>query len=260
VAITGPAEPDVIVLPDPSAVAAASAERIAAGLADAIAARSSAHFVTTGGSTPAGIHSALRAEPLRSRVEWSRVHLWVGDERFVRRADPLSNMGAAERTLLGPDGVPIPADQVHAWPTDEAIDLGLGPGWAARRLAEVAVDLVPGWHDGRPAFDVVVVGVGPDGHLLSIFPGSRAFDDPSLTLAIPEPMHIEPHVERVTFGPALLDGAGVLLAPVFGAAKASVLGRVFGRVRDPAHWPAQLARRPGATWLLDEAAAAGLTR
>jgi 6-phosphogluconolactonase len=253
-----PGEPEVVVLADADAVAAEAAARVVAGLATAIAARGVAHLVTTGGSTPEGIHAALRTEPLRDAVDWSKVHLWVGDERFVRRTDPRSNMGAAEQTLLGLGGVPIPADQVHGWPTDDAIDLGLGPGLAARRMAELGAGRAPDWATGRPTFDVVIVGIGPDGHLLSIFPGSRAFDDPALTLAIPAPTHIEPHVERVTFGPPILDGARVLLAPAFGAAKAEVLGRVFGEDRDPTRWPAQLARRPGATWLLDSAAAKGL--
>jgi 6-phosphogluconolactonase len=251
-------EPEVVILPDPAAVAQATAERVVEGLRRAVASRGSAHFVTTGGSTPAGIHAALRSVPLRGAVDWSQVHLWVGDERFVPRADPLSNMGAAERTLLEGDGLPIPPGQVHGWPTDDAMERGLGPGWAARQLEATAARLVDGWTDGRPSFDVVVIGVGPDGHLLSIFPGSRALEDETLALAVPEPTHIEPHVARMTFGPAILDGAEVLLVPAFGAAKREVLGHIFGTVRDVRRWPAQLARRPGAIWLLDAPAAAGL--
>jgi 6-phosphogluconolactonase len=248
------------VLPDPDAVAIAAADRTATGLAAAIASRGVANFVTTGGSTPAGIHAALRSGPRRDQVDWTRVHLWVGDERFVRRLDPLSNMGAAERTLIADGGLPIPPDQVHGWPTDEALDAGQGPGLAARWQAERCAGLVPGWASGGPVFDVVIVGIGSDGHLLSIFPGSRALDDPALTLAIPAPTHIEPHVERLTFGPAMLHGARVLLAPAFGAVKAPVLADIFGPTRDVTRWPAQLARRRGAVWLLDEAAARFVAR
>ena len=77
-------------------------------------------------------------------------------------------------------------------------------------------------------------------------------------LAIPAPTHVEPHVERVTLNPAILGAAGDLLAIVQGAAKAAVVGEIFGAPRDPARWPAQLARRAGATWFMDEAAASRL--
>jgi 6-phosphogluconolactonase len=79
-------------------------------------------------------------------------------------------------------------------------------------------------------------------------------------LAIPAPTHIEPHVERVTLNPAVLGVARDLLAVATGSDKAPVLGQVFGDERDPRRWPAQLARRAGATWILDEAAAADLPR
>ena len=111
---------------------------------------------------------------------------------------------------------------------------------------------------GLAVFDLLLIGVGPDGHVLSVFPGSAALGSSDLALAIPAPTHIEPHVERVTLNPAILGAAGDLLAVVPGSAKAGALGEIFGPRARPFRWPAQLARRAGATWFLDEAAAARL--
>ena len=112
--------------------------------------------------------------------------------------------------------------------------------------------------EGWPVFDLIVLGVGADGHILSVFPGSAAFDSTELALAIPAPTHIEPHVERVTLNPAVVEVARQLLVVVHGEEKAPVLAEVFGPERDPRRWPAQLARRASAVWILDEAAASRL--
>jgi 6-phosphogluconolactonase len=248
---------DLVVLPDGDAVAAEAADRIAAALAGAIAARSIADWATTGGSSPPGFYRHLIEAPLRDRVDWRRVRLWWGDDRFVARDDPRSNVRAADAILLGPDGVPIPPDAVHPWPCGEALARAEGPDAVARRYADQAVELVP-IRDGVPAFDLVVIGIGPDGHLLSVFPGSRAFGSDAVALGIPAPSHVEPHVERVTFTPRILDAAGSLIVIATGAAKAEVLGHVFGPLREERRWPAQRAVRPGAVWLLDEAAASEL--
>ncbi len=106
----------------------------------------------------------------------------------------------------------------------------------------------------------MILGVGPDGHCLSVFPGSAASDaDPRVTvLAVEAPTHIAPHLPRVTINPALLEVAGEVLVAAFGSGKASVMAELLGPVRDPRALPAQRARRAGATWILDRAAAAQL--
>jgi 6-phosphogluconolactonase len=247
-------EPEVVVHADPTAVATDAAERIAVTLARAAEVRGRADWATTGGSTPAAIYRRLIDRPLRERVPWTSVHLWWGDDRFVPADDPLSNAGLARAGLL--DAVPIPSVQVHPIPTDASLVAGESPDECAARYAaelrRAGVDVVDGW----PAFDLVVVGIGPDGHLLSVFPGSFAFDRSEWAIGIPAPDHVEPHVARVTLNPRILDVARVVLVVAHGAGKAVVLGEVFGPLRDERRWPAQVARRPGATWILDEAAAA----
>jgi 6-phosphogluconolactonase len=152
--------------------------------------------------------------------------------------------------------VPIPLDHIHPFRTTEAIGRARGATWCARALAVELADADVPREDRWPAVDLMLLGIGGDGHLLSVFPGSAAIGAPELALAIPAPTHIEPHVERVTLNPALVGTARDLLIVATGADKASVIGQAFGPSGDPRTLPARLAVRAGATWILDEAAAA----
>ncbi len=268
-AAPGPGEPAIIVRPDPATAAAAVAEALAEALAAGAARHGRADFASTGGSTPAAVYRALLAEPLRARVPWDALHVWVGDDRFVPRGDPDCNMGAIDRVLLPGDArrglAPPPLDpaHVHAWPTDAALAAGepaaaCAAAFEATLRAELAADAA-----GRPVFDAILVGVGHDGHLLSVFPGSAAFDAPGWTTWAPAPTHIEPHLARVTLTPVALDASPGLVVAAFGAAKAAIVAELLGpahagAARDERRLPALRARRDGATWVLDAAAAAGL--
>lgn len=252
---------EVVVVVDPDAAAVEAARHIAACLADAVAARGRADWATTGGSTPVGIYRRLTEPPLRHAVPWSALHVWWGDDRFVPRDHPLSNVRPLDDVLLDPDhGVPLPVANLHPFRTGESIGAGWDAAWTASTLAgELATAGLPE-HDGWPVLDLILVGIGGDGHLLSVFPGSSAFDATEWALAIPAPTHIEPHVERVTLNPALLRVARRVLAVAHGAGKAGVLGEIFGTARDERRWPAQLALGRNATWIVDEAAAARIPR
>ncbi|MFL5681462.1 MAG: 6-phosphogluconolactonase [Chloroflexota bacterium] len=269
----------VVVLPDADSVSAEAASRIAAALSSAAQARGRADWSTTGGSAAPGIYRHLAEPPFNHDVPWDRVHLWWGDERYVPRDDRRSNAMPADEILLrfgarggesgwGETGLDfltgeepaaqIPVANVHAIPAGPAIGAAGGPEWAAERyeqeLRESGIAVDAGW----PVFDLLLLGVGPDGHILSVFPGSAAFDRTEWALAIPAPSHVEPHVARITLNPGVVEAARSVLVVSTGESKAAVLGRVFGSERDPRTWPAQLARRAGATWLLDQAAAAGI--
>lgn len=251
--------PRLLVLP-PDAVSAAAAEAIATALADAIAERGVAHWATTGGSAAPGIYRALGASPLRERVDWSRVHTWWGDDRFVPYDHPLSNVLPFDEILLPllrEAGIEVPGEHTHRWPIPEAIARSEGPAWTAGEYAASLVIHAPADATGSPVLDLVVLGVGPDGHILSVFPGSEAWDEASSCAAVPAPTHIEPHVERVTLHPRVLASARAVLVVTAGAGKAANLGRAWTG-DDARELPVRAARLGTATWILDEAAAAEL--
>jgi 6-phosphogluconolactonase len=270
--------PVVRVLPDPASAAAAAAEAIADALGDAIAERGRADWATTGGSVAVPIYKALTSERLRGTVVWPAVHLWWGDDRYVPYDHPLSNVFPAAEILLAlghshlgrssgnrmsssadePEALDIPTEQVHRFPTTEAIDDRRGPEWCAERYAVELRAAGPAPDgDGRPVLDLVVLGVGPDGHVLSVFPDSTVWDVDDLAAAVPAPTHVEPHVPRVTLHPSLVASARQVIVVSTGEGKAEAIGRAWspGSEREV---PARIAMRPGATWLLDRAAAARL--
>lgn len=273
-------EPRIEVLADPEAASRAAAEAIAGALADAVARRGRADWATTGGSTPVGIYRELSVEPLRGQVAWDHVHVWFGDDRYVPRDHPLSNVLPVDQVLVsaaaraglsgtgeyGVDvdlgiepGVPLPAGNIHAPRMNDAIGLAAGPEWAAREYGDRLRDAaLPASADGFPIFDVMLVGVGSDGHVLSAFPSSALFDSEAWVAAVPAPTHIEPHVARISLNPRVLEVARLAIVVSHGAGKAEALAAVLGAERDPRRWPAQVARREGAVWFLDRAAAANL--
>jgi 6-phosphogluconolactonase/glucosamine-6-phosphate isomerase/deaminase len=269
----------LIVLPNAEAAARAAAERIAGVLAAAASERGVVHWATTGGSTPVPIYRTLTEPPLVHDVPWRAIQLWWGDDRYVPRDHPLSNVEPADQILLragafsgqsgwgesGEDVITgiepaarIPVKNIHAIPMAEAIGEARGVAWAAARYeVELRAAGLP-TEDGWPVFDLMLLGVGPDGHVMSVFPGSETFGHPEWVLPVPAPTHVEPHITRVTLNPAVLEVARSIVVVASGAAKADALARVFGEPLDPRTLPAQIARRAEATWFVDEAAAAKL--
>ena len=252
-------EPDLIVTASPDAAAQEAAERIGASLIAAVKRRGRADFCTTGGSTPIPIYRLLSASPLCDTIPWQQVHVWWGDDRFVPRGPPESNVPSLDDVLLGgggsAGGAPLPSSNIHPFPTDRALAELHDNRWCAARYAEELGAEVPMLEGNWPAFDLILTGVGDDGHVLSCFPESPALDSMAWTMGVPAPTHIGPHLPRMTINPRLLEAAPVLVV-TWGASKAEALGHVFGEVRDGRRWPVQRTRRTGATWIVDEAAAA----
>ena len=269
-------EPTVVTLADAEACSLAAAERIVEILDVAIDTRGEAHWATTGGSAPGGIYRHLAGQ-LRDELDWRKVRLWWTDDRFVPHDHPLSNVKIALDLLLdsgaftgasgtgasGADvlsghlpGVPIRTVDVHPFATGVAIGEGRDPDWcAARYVSELRAD-GPDVNDADiPAFDLMLLGVGPDGHILSVFPNSNAFDRDEWAMGVPAPTHVEPHVPRVTLNPSLVGAAHEVMVVSHGEGKAEILRDVLRGPLEPRRLPAQLARRLGATWFLDQAAA-----
>ncbi len=259
-----PGEPEIVVTATPADAAALAAERMVDAIETAVAQRGRADIATTGGSTSPELYRAFLARPLRDRIAWDRLHIWFGDDRFVPRLDPESNVRAVDAVLLAGDAAaglepaPLPPGNLHPVPVDATIATGGGPDEAAAAYeaalrAALRVDSA-----GRPIFDAIVLGIGPDGHVLSVFPGSAAFGAPGWVIAVPAPTHVEPHLARVTLTPGALDAAAAVLVVAFGAGKAAILAAVLDGPRNERRLPSQRARRAGAAWILDAAAAASL--
>ncbi len=252
-------EPELVVAASVEEAAGVAADRIASALIAAVERRGRADFCTTGGNTPAPIYRCLGRAPLVDAIPWPQVHFWWGDDRFVPRGHPESCVASFDEVLLGGDGstggAPIPSSNIHPIPTDLAL-AGLHDNrWCAERYAEELGAQLPLVDGNWPRFDLILVGVGDDGHVLSVFPNSPALDSMAWTFGIPAPSHIGPHLPRVTINPRLLDAAPVLVA-TWGTRKAEALGHVFAEIRDDRRWPVQRTRRPGAVWIVDTAAAA----
>jgi 6-phosphogluconolactonase len=268
----GPTEPEIRVLPDPAAVSLEAATRIEAALVAGVERRGRADWATTGGSTPIGIYDVLSRPPSRDRVPWNGVHVWWGDDRFVPRDHPLSNVlpfdqvlvraAIADEDLAAEPGVPIPPGNVHPMPMAEAIGTGAATAWVAEAYERELRAAVLPESGGFPVLDLILVGIGGDGHVLSVFPGSRAFEaDPTAWAAdVPAPAHIEPHVARVSLNPGFLAAARLVIVVALGTGKAGIVATVLGPERDTARWPSQHARRANAVWLLDATAGAKLDR
>jgi 6-phosphogluconolactonase len=268
-----------VVLADEAAVAREAAARLVAALGAAIGDRGEGHVALTGGSTAVSLYRELVQAEWRAALDWERVHLWWGDERFVPVDHPDSNIGLTYNILLelsahsgesGTGGAGVDAEagdipelhilpeNVHPYEIDESLGESEPAQLTADRYAAELERYLPSV-GGLPAFDVMMLGVGSDGHILSIFPGSKVLDTSALVVVVPAPRHIEPHHQRVSLHPRLLRVARLVIVMVAGDGKADVIGDIFGKRHDPARWPAQLALLPNAVWLLDKSAASKLT-
>jgi 6-phosphogluconolactonase len=229
------------------------------GLRAAIGLRGEAHLALTGGSSAAALFALLRDDPRARRVDWAGVHVWQGDERFVPLDHPDSNWAGALRDWLDhEDGPRMPGTHLHPIPVAAAIDAGRDATWAAEQYSDELRRSLPQLA-GVPAFDVLLLGLGGDGHILSTFPGTPPISERSRpAMAVAAPTHIEPHLARVTLAPFLLRAAGTIVVMVPGAGKAAMVSDCFTSVPDPERLPAQLALRPNAVWLLEPESASQL--
>jgi 6-phosphogluconolactonase len=256
-------EPELTVVADLAEAAQAAAERIADALIAAVERRGRADFCTTGGSIVIPIYRLLAQSPLCETIPWQQVHVWWGDDRYVPRGHPESNVTALDGVLLGGEAgergsAPLPTSNIHPFPTDRAIAEYHDNEWCAVRYAEEMARHLPLAEGNWPVFDLILVGVGDDGHVLSVFPDSPALAKMDWAMGIPAPSHIGPHLPRMTVNPRLLEAAPVLVV-TWGDKKAEALGHVFGEERDERRWPVQRTRRSGAAWIVDEAAAAKIS-
>lgn len=207
------------------------------------------HVAVTGGSTGIAVLAAIRESPRAASIDWSRIHVWWGDERFLAAGDSERNDVQAARALL--DHVDIDPAKIHHVATTDG-PIGDDPDAAA---AAYAADLAQ-FGDPGPAFDLVMLGLGEEGHTASVFPDSPAVRDPRTACAVRDCP--KPPPTRVTMTLPTLSNARQVWFMTTGTAKAqAVAASLAGEDIDAAPASGVIAR--GLTsWLIDEAAAAEL--
>ncbi|MEY7976493.1 6-phosphogluconolactonase [Streptomyces pilosus] len=242
--------PRVVVHRDKELMARAAAARLITRIVDAQATRGEASVVLTGGRNGNGLLAALAAAPARDAVDWSRLDLWWGDERFLPEGDPDRNVTQAREALL--DAVPLDPKRVHAMP---ASDGPHGPDVDAAAAAYAEELAAAG--DPVPAFDVLMLGVGPDTHVASLFPGLPAVRETERTVVGVQDAP-KPPPTRITLTLPAIRAAREVWLLAAGEDKAEAAATALSGTDGP-RVPAALATgRTHTLWLLDRAAASQL--
>jgi 6-phosphogluconolactonase len=226
------------------------ADELVALLGDAVAERGSCSFVLAGGKTPAEIYRTLAHPPRVGDVPWEQVKLFWGDERWVSYEDDQSNFRMVKETLLR--DLPAPGPKVFG------VETNLESPAAGAVAYERTIRRELGVPEGElPAFDVVLLGMGDDGHFASIFPGSPLVNEQSSTICFPA-AHPETKQMRVTISANALLNARRILFAVKGAGKAEMVERVVRGKESPAELPVMLFKEveDRVSWFLDTPAAA----
>jgi 6-phosphogluconolactonase len=245
-----PAQPTVVVHRDASLLSRAIAARLVIGLSDAQAERGEASLVLTGGGIGIASLTALRDNPARDAIDWSALDVFWGDERFVPAGSSDRNEGQARAALL--DHVPVPAERVFAM---AAAEDGRSAPAAAADYAEVLARRAP-LGASVPEFDILLLGIGPDGHIASIFPGSSTVDAKGAVLPVFNSP--KPPSTRITLTFDAIRAAREVWVIAAGEEKSEPVARALAG-EPPSAVPAAGAVGTRRTlWLLDRAAASRL--
>jgi 6-phosphogluconolactonase len=241
-------DPEIRVLPDPNSIAVEAAERIALAAGRAIEVHGRFSIALSGGSTPKLLHQIL-ADQYRDRIDWPKVEVFFGDERAVPPDHPESNFRMAHQTLLSK--VAIPGDNVYRMRGE------IDPHEAAK---EYGLMLKEKFGDGGSGggLDLVLLGMGEDGHTASIFPATPAVDETHHRVVA---NYVEKSTTgkswRITMTAPFINRARQVIVMVTGASKAKVLAEALEGERDVNRLPVQLINPVSGklTWLIDAKAA-----
>jgi len=236
----------VAVYPDLDTISQQAAQYIVRVANEAIVTRGRFTIALSGGNTPKKLYSLLGSEPYRSQIDWKLVDIFWSDERCVPPDNPDSNYRMAHEVLLSK--IQIPAPQVHHMPADT-------PDREAASLAYTQEMQHVFGTNGIPNFDLIQLGMGPEGHTASLFPHQPSLHETE-RLVIPVSVP-KPPPDRLTFTPPILNAARNVLFLVTGADKADALHAVLEGEYNPDEYPAQIVRPPNGevTWMVDTAAA-----
>jgi 6-phosphogluconolactonase len=203
----------------------------------------------SGGHTPCHTYELLASEAFYSRIPWAQVHVFWGDERCVPPDDPRSNARMARQAFLS--RVPIPPDQIHP------ISCAQKPAEAGTRYEAVLRGF---FGDQSPRFDLILLGLGENGHTASLFPNTSVLEEEERWVA--EVYVAEQKMHRVTLTAPFINQAAAVAFLVAGAGKSQVLRQVLKGPSDPKRLPAQLIRPTNGQlmWLVDKEAASLISR
>jgi 6-phosphogluconolactonase len=234
----------ITVFADEEALSRGAAEFFVSTAQNAVAARGRFSVALSGGSTPRRTYELLAQPPFRNEAPWAQSHVFWGDERCVEPEDSRSNAGMAREALL--KHVPIPTGQVYP------MVCGPTPAAGARSYEALLRNF---FGTGAPRFDLILLGLGENGHTASLFPGTPVLSEPERWVA--EVYIAEQDMFRLTLTAAIINQARAVAFLVAGAAKAAVVQKVRQGLRDPRRLPAQLIQpeRGELHWLLDQGAA-----
>ena len=242
-------KPRIHVLEDPATLAQAVARRWCELAAAAQAARGVFTVALAGGSTPRLLYETLATPPWRDDMDWRRCEIFFGDERSVPPDHPDSNYRMARESLLA--HVPVPPDRVHRMagelrPLEEA----------AQRYADCMAARLPRTEDGFPCLDLVLLGLGPDGHIASLFPDTAVLEEARRWVA---PVHVDKlSTWRLTLTYPVIDHARQVILLVAGEGKRAIVREVLGGKPGSDYPVLRLQPRGELHWYLDAAAAADL--
>nr|WP_214448272.1 6-phosphogluconolactonase [Flavihumibacter rivuli] len=229
---------------DAEAVAQAAAKFIADRITDVLKQQDRFTLALSGGSTPKRLHQILAASPYKEQIDWNKLHIFWGDERYVPFEDERNNAKMAFDTLL--DHVPVPKEQIHIMRSD--ID--------PRESAEAYEKILHHYFDGKQhSFDLVILGMGDDGHTLSLFPGTEViYETEKWCTAF---FLKQQDMFRITLTRTIANNASCILFLTTGTAKAPALKQVLQGEPNPTIYPSQVinAAHGETIWMVDQAAA-----
>lgn len=228
------------------AVARVAASRICQVVNTVVRNKGICRLALSGGRTPLGAYQAIRTQGLVSEMPWDRLHLFWSDERCVPLADPRSNAGEAMRSMGIPEG--LPRENIHP------INGKLGPIEGSLAYEQTIREQFGIKDNTKPMFDLLLLGMGPDGHVASLFPGAAALAEKQRwVIGAEPPQGVEPAVERISLTMPVINAARNVLFIVTGEAKREALEKA--RSGDPDCPAAMVRPSREPVWIIDEAAA-----
>ena len=245
-------KPEIQVFANPEALTQAAATEFVQQLHQAIGARGRFTIALSGGSTPKSLYALLASQPWRNQIPWQQIHFFWGDERHAPPSDPSNNFRMAQERLLF--HVPIQCENVHRIQAEN-------PN-AQAAAAKYEQDLKQFFQLGEhqfPRFDLVLLGMGSNGHTASLFPGTEAVHEQTRLVVAPWVEKLNTY--RITLTPPVINNANEIIFFVTGAEKAVMLKTVLEGQYQPDHLPAQIIRptQGKVRWMVDQAAASSLS-